>query len=328
MPLNVGQERSVELVNDALRGDRSIVMVASRNPEVETPGPDELYEVGVLGSVARMIRLPDGSLRVLIQGGQRVRTRAGSRPSPTWWRSSSAPDVVRESAELLALMRNVQQTFSSIVAQVPYLPEELQLMVANVDDPIVLTHVIAGALRLKTEEKQALLEELDVAKRLRRLSEILARELEVVALGTKIQSQVQSELEQGQREYFLRQQMKAIQAELGETDEVTGRGQRAPRTAGGDRPARGGPQAGRPRARSARAPAAGDGRVRVVRGYLEWIASLPWDKSTEDNLDLRHARGVLDEDHYDIEQVKDRILEFLAVRSLRAGSSPRARSSC
>ena len=135
--------------------------------------------------------------------------------------------MVTQSAELVALMRNVQQTFSSIVAQVPYLPEELQVMVANVEDPSVLTHVIAGALRLPTEEKQALLEELDVAKRLRRLSEILARELEVVAIGTKIQSQVQSELDKGQREYFLRQQLKAIQDELGEADEVGRGGQRA-----------------------------------------------------------------------------------------------------
>ena len=131
-----------------------------------------------------------------------------------------APDVVKQSTELTALMRNVQQTFTDIVEQVPYLPEELQVMVANVDDPSVLTHLIAGALRLPTDEKEELLEEVDVAKRLRRLSEILARELEVVAIGSKIQSQVQSELDKGQREYFLRQQLKAIQEELGEADEV------------------------------------------------------------------------------------------------------------
>ena len=324
VPLNVGQERSIELINDALRGDRSIVMVAGRDPEVEAPGPDELYPVGVVGSIARMIRLPDGSLRVLIQGGQRVRIDSWVATEPYLVAVvEPAPDVVRESAELLALMRNVQQTFSSIVGQVPYLPEELQIMVANVDDPIVLTHVIAGALRLRTEEKQELLEELDVAKRLRRLSQILARELEVVALGTKIQSQVQSEFEKGQREYFLRQQMKAIQEELGETDEVTAEvNELRDQLAAIDLPEEAHKQVERELGRLERLqPAMAE--YGVVRNYLEWIASLPWDRSTEDNLDLKHARKVLDDDHYDIEQVKDRILEFLAVRSLK----PDARGS-
>jgi ATP-dependent Lon protease len=320
VPLNIGQQRSVELINDVLRGDRSIVMVAGRDPEVETPGPDELYDVGVLGVVARMIRLPDGSLRVLIQGGQRVRLRGWAQAEPYLVAMvEQAPDVVKQNAELVALMRNVQQTFSSIVEQVPYLPEELQIMVANVEDPSVLSHVIAGALRLSTEEKQSLLEELDVAKRLRRLSKILARELEVAAIGTRIQSQVQSELEQGQREYFLRQQMKAIQEELGETDEAAAEVAELRRQLEAiELPEEVRKQADRELGRLERLqPAMAE--YGVVRTYLEWIASLPWDKSTEDNLDLEHARQVLDQDHYDIEQVKERILEFLAVRSLWAG---------
>ena len=189
-------------------------------------------------------------------------------------------------------------------------------MVANVEDPSALTHLIASALRLRTDEKQALLEELDVAKRLRRLSEILARELEVVAIGSKIQSQVQSELEKGQREYFLRQQLKAIQEELGEADEVQAEvNELRDQLAAIELPEEVRKQADRELARLERLqPAMAE--YGVVRNYLEWIASLPWDKSTEDNLDLAHARQVLDEDHYDIEQVKDRILEFLAVRSL------------
>jgi ATP-dependent Lon protease len=324
VPLNIGQPRTVELINDVLRGDRSIVMVAGRDPEVETPVPDGLYEVGVFGVVARMIRLPDGSLRVLIQGGQRVRIQEWVQTEPYLVAMvDAAPDIVKQNAELVALMRNVQQTFSSIVEQVPYLPEELQIMVANVDDPSVLSHVIAGALRLSTEEKQSLLEELDVAKRLRRLSKVLARELEVAAIGTRIQSQVQSELEQGQREYFLRQQMKAIQEELGETDEAgaeVAELRRQLETTNLPEEAR--KQVDRELSRLQRLqPAMAE--YGVVRTYLEWIASLPWDRSTEDNLDLDHARQVLDHDHYDIEQVKDRILEFLAVRKLK----PDARGS-
>ena len=320
IPLNVGQQRSIELVNDVLRGDRSIVMVASRTPEVEVPTPEDLYTVGVIGVVARMIRVPDGTLRVLIQGGQRVRIDGWVATEPYLVAQiSELPDVVNQTPELTALMRNVQQTFTDIVNEVPYLPEELQIMVANVEEPSTLTHLIAGALRLRTEEKQELLEEVDVTKRLRRLSEILARELEVVAIGSKIQSQVQSELDKGQREYFLRQQLKAIQEELGESDEAAAEaGELREQLAQMELPEEVRKQVDRELSRLARLqPAMAE--YGVVRNYLEWIASLPWDKSTEDNLDLRHAREVLDQDHYDIEQVKERILEFLAVRSLTAG---------
>ena len=321
VPLNVGQQRSIELVNDVLRGDRSIVLLAGREPEVESPTPDQLYSVGVLGTVARMVRLPDGTLRVLVQGGQRVRVTEWVQTEPYLIAEvAEAPDRVKQSPQLVALARNVQRTFSSIVGHVPYLPEELQVMVANVEDPVMLTHLISGALRLPSADKQALLEKLDVSKRLRRLSEILARELEVVALDSKIQSQVQSALEHGQRDYFLRQQLKAIQAELGEGDEVAAevnelREQLAARTL----PEEVSKQVDRELGRLQRLqPAMAE--YAVVRNYLEWIASLPWDTSTEDNLDLAHAREVLDTDHYDIEQVKDRILEFLAVRSLVSDS--------
>ena len=317
IPLNIGQPRSLELVNDVLRGDRSIVLIAGRDAEVESPGPDELYSVGVLGAIARMVRLPDGTLRVLIQGGPRVRVKQWVRTEPYLVAEvEHARDRVRETAQLEALARNVQRTFSSIVGQVPYLPEELQVMVANVDDPVMLSHLIGGALRLPTEEKEALLEELDVTKRLRRLSEILARELEVVALDTKIQSQVQSELQKGQRDFFLRQQLKAIQDELGEGDEAQAEVKELREQLEGLRlPEEVSKQVERELGRLERLqPAMAE--YGVVRTYLEWIASLPWDTSTEDNLDLAHARRVLDRDHYDIEQVKERILEFLAVRSL------------
>jgi len=320
VPLNVGQQRSVELINDVLRGERSLAMLASRNTEPEVPTPDDLYSVGVVGVVARMIRVPDGTLRVLIQGGQRVRIDRWVATEPYLAAEiSEAPDVVQQSKELTALMRNVQQTFTSIVDEVPYLPQELQIMVANVEDPSMLANLIAGALRLRTDEKQELLEELDVAKRLRRLSELLARELEVVAIGTKIQSQVQSELDKGQREYFLRQQLKAIQSELGEVDEVQAEvAELREQLSRIELPEEARKQADRELARLERLqPAMAEHGV--VRSYLEWIAALPWDKSTEDDLDLGRARETLDRDHYDIEQVKDRILEFLAVRSLTSG---------
>jgi ATP-dependent Lon protease len=324
MPLAVEQERSVHLVNDVLTGDRALVMVAARDGAGEEPGPDELYDVGVAGVVARMLKVPDGSLRILVQAGQRVEIGDYVATAPYLVaRIAEAPDVVVPSAELEALHRNVQSTFSRIIEEVPYLPAELQMAVANLDDPAELSHAIAGALRIKTEEKQALLEERDVGKRLRMLSEVLARELQLVEIGTKIQSQVQSEMDKGQREYFLRQQLKAIQEELGEVDETQAEAtELRERLEAAGLPDHAWKAAERELQRFERLPpqAAEHG---VIRTYLEWLADLPWSTSTEDSLDLKHARRVLDEDHYDIERVKDRILEFLAVRKLK----PDARSS-
>jgi ATP-dependent Lon protease len=320
VPLAVGQERSMALINDVLGGDRLIAMVASRDPAVEAPGPETLYDVGVAGVVARMLKVPDGTLRILVQATQRVRVTGFEQTDPYLVAQvEELPDIsTTETPELLALVRNVQATFTNIVEQVPYLPEELHVAVANLDDPGALSHLIAGALRLRTEEKQALLEERDVARRLRRLSELLASELEVVALGSKIQSQVQSELDRTQREYFLRQQLRAIQDELGEGDEMLAEANELREQLDAlELPREARKQVDRELARLERLPPAA-AEHGVIRGSLEWIASLPWSARTKDNLNLRHARRVLDEDHYDIEQVKDRILEFLAVRKLMA----------
>lgn len=323
-PLAVGQERSIHLVNDVLGGDRMLIMVASKDPELDSPGPDDLYRVGVAGVVARMLKVPDGTLRILVQGGQRVRLDefVGTEPYLVA-RIEPLPDVVDQSPELEALFRNVQAAFSQIIERSPYLPEELQLAVANVEDPSELAHMIAGALRMKTEERQELLEERDLTKRLRKLSELLARELEVLEIGGRIQSQVQNELEKGQREYFLRQQMKAIQEELGEVDETMAEvNELREQIAAAGLPDEVRKQADRELQRFERLPPQ-SAEHGVIRGYLEWIISLPWNKETEDKLDLKAARRQLDKDHYDIEKVKDRILEFLAVRKLK----PDARSS-
>jgi ATP-dependent Lon protease len=327
LPLNVTQRRSIDLINDVLRSDRQVVMLAARSAEAEVPAPEDLYEVGVIGVVARMIRIPDGTLRVLMHGAARVRVQRWLATEPYLQAEvCELPDILRPSMRLTALARNVAQTFSSIVEQVPYLPEELRLMVANVEDPGALANLIAGALRLQTSEKQELLEEQDVTRRLERLSQLLARELEVVRLGSKIQSQVQSELDKGQREYFLRQQLKAIQEELGESDGVAADVAELRRQLEAiDLPEQARKQADHELSRLERLqPAMAE--YGVVRSYLEWIAALPWDRSSEDNLDLSHARQVLDSDHYDIEQVKDRILEFLAVRALTGGRAQSAGS--
>jgi ATP-dependent Lon protease len=320
-PLAVGQERSIKLVNDVLSGNRLLAMVASRDPENDRPGPDDLYGVGVAGTVARMMKIPDGTLRILVQGSERIRILEYVSEQPYLVaRIEPMPDVLEESTELEALTRNVQSTFTQIIEAIPYLPEELQLAVANLDDPSALSHLIAGALRISTEEKQELLETVDVTRRLRRLSEILARELEVVQLGSKIQSQVESELDKGQREYFLRQQLKAIQEELGEGDEQQAEiSELRQRIEDAGLPEEAQKAAERELSRLEKLPPVA-AEYGVIRTYLEWLVDLPWSKETEDDLDIGHARKVLDEDHYDLDEVKDRILEYLAVRKLNPES--------
>ena len=279
-PLAVGQERSVQLVNDALGRDRMLVMVASKDSEIEQPGPDDLYRVGVAGTIARMLRMPDGTLRILVQGGPRVRIDEFVSEQPYLVaRIHEEPDVIELSSELEALTRHIQTTFSTIIEGVPYLPEELQIAVANLDDPEALGHLIAGSLRIRVDEKQELLEEANVTKRLRRLSEILARELEVMELGSKIQSEVQSEMDKTQREYFLREQMKAIQRELGEEDETQAEiNELREQMEEAGLPEEVRKQAERELSRLEKLPPAA-AEHGVIRTYLEWILDLPWSKS-------------------------------------------------
>ncbi|HEY6654163.1 MAG TPA: endopeptidase La [Solirubrobacterales bacterium] len=320
-PLAVGQERSINLVNDVLSGNRMLAMVASRDPENDAPGPDDLYGVGVAGTVARMMKVPDGTLRILVQGAERIRIGDYVSEEPYLVaRIEAMPDVLEPSTELEALTRNVQSTFTQIIEAIPYLPEELQLAVANLDEPSALSHLISGALRISTDEKQELLETVDVTRRLRRLSQILTRELEVVQLGSKIQSQVESEIDKGQREYFLRQQLKAIQEELGEEDEQQAEiNELRERIEAAGLPGEAQKAAERELSRLEKLPPVA-AEYGVIRSYLEWLVDLPWSKETDDNLDIAHAREVLDEDHYDLEEVKDRILEYLAVRKLNPES--------
>ena len=320
-PLAVGQERSVKLIDDVLSGERTLVLVASRDPEIEEPGPDQLHDVGVAGVVARMLKVPDGTIRILVQATERVRLGEFIAERPYLVaRIEQLPDDVEPSPELEALTRNVQRTFSEIIEQIPYLPEELQLAVTNIDDPSALSHLIAGALRITVSEKQELLEETDVTRRLRRLSEILARELEVIQLGSRIQSEVQSEMEKGQREYYLREQLKAIQRELGEEDETQAEvNELRERIAEANLPEHAQKAADRELTRLERLPPAA-AEYGVIRTYLEWLVELPWSVTTTDDLDIGHAREVLDADHYDLEKVKERILEYLAVRSLNPES--------
>jgi ATP-dependent Lon protease len=321
-PLAIGQERSIELIDDVIAGDRLLALVTVEDDEADPPTWSDLYGIGTAAIVHKMIRIPDGSLRVLVQGLKRVAVEQPVSEDPYLVAElRELPDHVEESKELEALTRNVQTLFGRIVGLVPYLPEELQIAATNVDDPSALCNLVASTIRLKTAERQKLLELVDVDDRLREVSLILNRELEMVELGSRIQSQMQSELEQGQREFYLRQQLKAIQEELGEGDpeqaevnELRSSIEALDLSEDVERAAL------RELSRLARLPSAA-AEYGVIRTYLDWIATLPWGRTTTDNLDLAHAREVLDEDHYDLEKVKDRIIEHLAVSKLRRDAS-------
>jgi ATP-dependent Lon protease len=320
LPLAIGQERSVRLIDDVVAGNRLLALVASKDAETEQPGWDDLHEIGAAAVVQKMIRVPDGSLRILVQGIRRIRLIDKLQDEPyLLGRFIEVPDVYEETPQTQALSQNVQNLFARLIGLVPYLPEELALAAANVDDPSALCHLVASTLRLKTEEKQQLLELDDVEKRLRAVLVILNRELEVAELGSKIQNQVQSEMESTQREYFLRQQLKAIQEELGESDpeqaEITELRNRANEV---KLPEEARTAVDRELARLEKLPAA-SAEYGVIRTYVEWILSLPWDKETKDSLDLIAARKVLDADHYDLDKVKERIIEYLAVSKLKKG---------
>jgi len=319
IPLNIGQGRSIKLIDDVLGGNRLFVMIASKDPDVEEPGPDLLYQVGTVGLAHKMVKLPDETMRVLVQGLNRVHVTRIVRETPYIVAETEAlHDIEVVSKEGDALRSNLLNVFSKIVELVPYLPEELEMAAANVEDPGPLAFLIASTMRIKTEDKQRLLEESNIEKRLRMLTKILAQELEVLELGSKIQSDVKSEIDKTQREYFLRQQLKAIQQELGETDEQQAEANEL-----------------RAKLDELKLPDEIDKAARheldrlanlnpasaeypVIRTYLDWIITLPWETSSEDNLDIAHARSILDRDHYDLEKVKDRILEYLAVRKLKA----------
>src|SRR6188472_1574715 len=317
-PLAIGQERSIRLVDDTLEGERMLALVTVKDKDVDEPGWDDLYEIGTAAVVHKMIRVPDGTLRILVQGVGRIRLERHVQDDPYLvGEFTVVPDEVDETPELEALTRSVQDEFARLISLVPYLPSELELAAANVDDPGALSHLVVSTLRLKTEEKQALLEQPDVSSRLRDVLRILKRELEVVELGTKIQSQVQSELEKGQREYFLRQQLKAIQEELGEGDEQQAElSELRQQLEEKNLPEDTRKAIERELSRLEKLPPAA-AEYGVIRTYIDWILSLPWNETTEDNLDLDRAREILDEDHYDLEKVKERILEYLAVSKLK-----------
>ncbi len=317
-PLGVGKERSIRLIDEVMRGPRLVGLVAQKDPEVEEAGPDDCYRVGTVARIARLLRIPDGTIQIIVQGLERIVIEEFVETQPFLTAHCRlAPETSPEDIEIEALKRNAIDMFQRLGNLVQYLPDQLALAAMNLDDPRQIVYLIASSAQMDLALRQELLELDSVREKLEKVTAFLTRELEVLELGKKIQSQAQEEMGKAQREYFLREQLKAIQKELGEeSDEVAtvnelrekieqaGMGEEALKEAQRE--------LGRLEKLQTASP-----EYSVIRTYLETMVALPWSKSTGKPIDVPFARQVLDEDHYDLEKIKARILEYLAVRRLK-----------
>lgn len=319
IPLTVGQPRSIQLVDDVANGNRLVGLVMAKDPEQETPGPDEVYSIGTLASIHRLFRAPDGTIRLLVQGLARIEVDEYVATKPYLKaRVHSLPEAVESTLEVEALVRNVVDQFTHLADLVPSIPTELVSSALNVDEPLQLVYAVATYVRIDLDKAQDLLEIDSTEAKLRLLLDTLTKELEVLELGRKIQTEAQSEMEKTQRDYYLREQMKAIQKELGEGDEQAVEVEEFHRKiVTASMPEEAEKEAYRELDRLAKLPIMA-AEYGVIRTYLDWLTSLPWSTSTQDNLDIGNARTVLEEDHYGLNDIKERILEYLAVRKLRA----------
>ena len=318
IPLAVIKRPGIALVEEALREGKQIGLVVLKDKDVEDPQAGDLRRIGTIGTIQKMLKVPDGTLRCIVAGGPvfEIDEIVSTEPymAATY---HELPEITRESDNLVAMQRNLSSLFQKLLGYLPQAPREMEMEVNNISDPNLLTYFVASTMRLDTADRQAILEERNTEKRLRKLTMLITKELEVVELGHKIQSDIQREMEKNQREFYLRQQLRAIQEELGEQD---------PQQAETNELRKKIDEAGMPEDvkkaadreldRLSKVPTASP-EYSVIRTYLDWLVQLPWGKSTSDQIDIARARAILDEDHYDLEKIKDRIVEYLAVGKLK-----------
>ncbi len=319
VPLTIGQPRSIRLVDDVMAGeDRLIGLVASKDPELDAPGPDDLYSVGTVAIVHRLFRAPDGTIRLLVQGLARFHLGEFVHLDPYLKANIKLfPEVMEDDLEVEALARNARDQFEHIAEMIPSIPRELVASVVGLEDPLQTIYTISNFQRMDLNDAQELLELDPVLEKLKKLVTILTREVEMLEIGQKIQDEARSEIDKVQREYFLREQLKAIQRELGEADEQTVEAEEfRQKIEKAEMPEEAEKMARRELDRLSRLPTAA-AEYGVIRTYLDWLVSLPWSIATKDDLDISRARKVLDQDHFGLEDVKERILEYLAVRKLK-----------
>ncbi|PKO11128.1 MAG: endopeptidase La [Chloroflexi bacterium HGW-Chloroflexi-2] len=317
VPLTVGQPRSIKLVDEVMSSDRLIGLIATKQQDIENPGPNDLYTIGTAATIHRMFRAPDGTIRLVIQGIARFKITEFIQQEPYLKAIIEPhPEINESSLEEEAIARNVRDQFQHIAEMIPSIPAELVGSITSIQDPLQTAYTIANFQRMDLEDGQNLLELDSSLEKLKTLVTILLRESEVLELGQKIQNEAREEIDKVQREYFLREQLKAIQKELGEGDEQSADIEDfKSKISSSQMPEEPEKLAKRELDRLSRLPTAA-AEYGVIRTFLEWLVSLPWSRTTTDNLDLQHAREILDKDHYGLEDVKERIIEFLAVRKL------------
>jgi ATP-dependent Lon protease len=322
VPLTIGQPRSIKMVDEVVIGERLVGLVTARNAESENPGPDELHRVGTLALIHRLFRAPDGTIRLLIQGISRIIIKEFTQVEPYLKAKVEAiPEVIETGIEIVALARNARNQFEHIAELITSIPRELVASISSIEDPLQTVYTISNFQRMEINEAQEILELDSALEKLKKLISILTRETEVLDLGQKIQNEARSEIDKVQREYFLREQLKAIQKELGEGDEQTADIEEfRSKIVAAKMSEEAEKQAKRELDRLSRLPTAA-AEYGVIRTYLDWLVTMPWSKFSIDDLDIAHARTVLNQDHYGLLDVKERILEFLAVRKRRTENS-------
>jgi len=319
MPLTIGQPRSIRLIDSLSGGDRLIGMVTSKKPELDAPDPEDLYEVGTIASIQRLFRLPDGTIRLLVQGIERMKIKEFVDEEPYLKAKVQLypEEPSEDSLNLEAMTRSVRGQFEKITEMASVIPQEIVSSILQVEEPLQVAYSIANFQRMGLDDAQKFLEINAIEDKLQNLTNFLTRELDVLEIGQKIQDDARTEIEKVQRDYFLREQMKAIQRELGEADDSIAEVQDLrEKIKDAKMPEEANEQATRELKRLNKLPPS-SAEYGVIRTYLDWFVTLPWSITTEDTLDIQNARNVLEEDHYGLKEVKQRLLEFLAVRKLR-----------
>src|SRR5215469_6726311 len=316
--LGVGQERSIRLIDDVMRSNRLVVLVAQKSSDIEQAGPRDIFYIGTVSRVVRMIRMPDGNIQIYVQGLERVEIGEFTQEKPYLTAHVTVrPDVEEKDNETEAIKRNVINYFQRLITLVQYMPEGVAAHALNLEEPRQVVYIIATFVQMELEQRQKLLELDSVRAKLQELSSYLTHELEILELGKKIQTSAQEEMTKVQREYLLREQLKAIQRELGEESEeqatINALRQKIDEARMPEEALK---EANRELSRLEKLPTVSP-EYSIIRTYLELLTSLPWSKSTGEKIDVPRARQVLDQDHYDLEKIKDRILEYLAVRRLK-----------
>jgi ATP-dependent Lon protease len=317
-PLAVGQERSLHLIDDAMHRNRLVVLVAQKSPRIEQVGPNDIFKIGTLARIARMLRMPDGTIQMLVQGLERVAIGACTQEQPYLVAHVTVkPDIQETDDETEAMKRNVIGSFQRYISLVQNEPEEDAATSLNLEEARQVVYAIATLIQIDLEQHQKLLELDSVRAKLEQLSRYLTHELEILELGRKIQTSAREEIGKTQREYMLREQLKAIQRELGEeSEEQTTINELRHQIEEAKLSEEALKEANRELSRLEQIPSVSP-EYSMIRTYLELLVSLPWSKSTGEQIDVAHARRVLDHDHYDLEKIKERILEYLAVRHLK-----------